>query len=106
MKKDKLCKKIATQKKQIEEYESAVEQLKGLRSLRNNWRKLMKRGKLQEIHFWRHLSFMGPSDVPVDMSKIWNWMVKYDRAECKAFYAAVSSMLDGAIKDYSSKVRY
>ena len=102
--KKSLCKNIAAQKKRVEEYESAVEQLNSFRSLRENWRRLVKRGKLQQIHYWWHMSFLGPKDEPVDMSQIWNWMVKFDRAECKTFYSAVSRMLDETVKNYADKV--
>jgi len=104
MKKDKLCEKIAAQKKRVEEYETAVKQLESFRALRESWAKLIKRGKLQPISYYRSLSFFLPKDQPVDMSEIWNWMVKYDRKECKAFHAAVSSMLDETVKSWADKV--
>ena len=101
----KTCKKIAAQKKAVEDYEKAAENHKYFQSLKRSWAKLIKRGKLQPVSFWRNLSFMMPSDRPVDMAQIWNWMVTYNRKEAKAYHAAVSVMLDEAIKEYAGRMR-
>lgn len=104
MKTNAMCKKIAAQEKRVEEYKNAVQQLKRFQGLRTSWQKLLKRGKLQPINYWRSLSFFAPKDEPVDASQIWNWMVENDCPETKAYHTAVGKMLDEAVKSWSAKV--
>ena len=88
--------RIAAAKACADKLEAAAQNLRELEALEKGWAALVKNRRLRAVDWQRMFSFFG-KDSPVDMAKIWNWMVQVDRKECWAFHRAVAVALKSAI---------